>query len=193
MSNDNENVKKLKDELEDLVLKSQAGDSGAFGRIYDLYVDKIYRYFSFRMDAEEALDLTENVFLKCWQNINKYKPTTAGFKAWMFRIAHNLLVDYYRYSRTHQELTEKIKDESDGGDPKFLAEKSMNSLRLRSAMLRLKDKHREVLVLRFINDLGNDEIAKVLGKSEIYVRVLQHRAIKELKEILLREEKNSNN
>lgn len=164
----------------------QAGNRDAFAQLYDCYVEKIYKYFFFKTSQEEAFDLTETVFLKVWENIRAYrKKAGSSFASWLFRIAHNLLIDHYRLNRTNLELDANEADHRQESSPIFLAEQSLSRENLRSALKRLKSSHKEVITLSFINGLENQEIAQVMKKSEGSLRVLKFRALKELKRVLL--------
>jgi len=169
-------------EIEELVLKSQKGDQEAFGKVYDLYVTPIYRYIFYKVSDSDVEDLTEILFLKAWENIRKYKKRKkTSFKSWLFRIAHNLVVDHYRLNREHASLDPWISDTKKEADPARLAQDSLNNERLKFAISKLKKGYQQILILKFINDLSNTEISEVLKKSEGSVRILQFRALKALK------------
>jgi RNA polymerase sigma-70 factor (ECF subfamily) len=98
-------------QLEALVVESQKGDSEAFAQLYDVYVTPIYRYIFYKVKKEDVEDLTEVLFMKAWENIGKYrKQKNKSFKAWLFRIAHNLVVDHYRLTREHNSLDPRLRD-----------------------------------------------------------------------------------
>ena len=94
--------------IQQLVSICQDGGVEAFGAIYDAYVDMVYRYVFYRIDREEVEDLVETVFVKVWENIDKYRPGEFPFSSWLFRVAHNLIVDYYRFHRKHISLNENL-------------------------------------------------------------------------------------
>ncbi len=169
-------------EIENLVFKSQKGDQEAFAKIYDLYVTPIYRYIFYKVSDSDVEDLTEILFLKAWENIRKYKKRkNTSFKSWLFRIAHNLVVDHYRLNREHASLDPWISDTKKEADPARLAQDSLNNEQLKMAISKLKRGYQQILILKFINDLSNTEISEVLKKSEGSVRILQFRALKALK------------
>jgi RNA polymerase sigma-70 factor (ECF subfamily) len=171
--------------VEVLVEKVQKGDMQAFSKLYDYYVEKIYKYFYFKTAQEEAFDLTETVFLKVWDNIRSYRRKGgSSFSSWLFRIAHNLLVDHYRFRQDPLELDPERPDQKTDNSPVFLAEQSLSRRSLKEAMSRLKEEHREVITLAFINGLDNPELSQILKKNEGTLRVLKFRALKELKRIL---------
>ncbi|MBI4994910.1 sigma-70 family RNA polymerase sigma factor [Candidatus Peregrinibacteria bacterium] len=175
------------EEIETLVAQSQSGESLAFGRLYDIFADPIYRYVFYRVKSEEAEDLTELIFLKTWENIRQYRSGQHSFSAWIFRIAHNTVVDYYR-SNNHieEDLTESIPDERRLADASDRTHRSLNQNLLSTAMRELKDRYRQILTLKYINDLSNEEIGYIMGKSQTSIRILQFRALKALRRILER-------
>jgi len=181
-----DDTKKISDaEIEKLVIRSQKGDSEAYAVIYDNFVDQIYRYIFYKVKREEVEDLVENLFLKVWENITKYKKQKkTTFKSWVFRIAHNLVVDHYRMSRTHASLDPRFSDSKRESDPLQMVQISLNNEKLKVALEKLKPNYRNILVLKFINELDNTEISKVLKKSEGSVRILQFRALKSLKQVM---------
>ncbi len=172
-------------EIEKLVIKSQQGDAEAFGIIYDTYVTPIYRYIFYKVKREDVEDLVEQLFLKAWENIRKYKKRKqTSFKSWLFRIAHNLVVDHYRLTREHASLDPRFSDTKKESNPVIQASESLNNDRLKKAIEKLKPNYQQIIILKFLNELSNEEISKVLKKSEGSVRILQFRALKALKIIL---------
>jgi RNA polymerase sigma-70 factor (ECF subfamily) len=180
-----------KEQIEKLVKKAQAGDTDSFGELYDYYVDGIYKYIFFKVDRAEALDLTENVFLKTWENIKKYKKIrNKYFSSWLYRIAHNLVVDYYRMRRESVSLKIDVADDKRMNDPIVLAEQALSQEVLRKAISQLKHKYQQIIIYKYINGLNNREIGKIMGRSEGNLRILKFRALKSLRQIL--EEMNIN-
>jgi RNA polymerase sigma-70 factor, ECF subfamily len=172
-----------KKEIEELVSLAQKGDSDAFASIYDTFVNSIYRYIYFRVPKADAEDLTEQVFLKAWEKIKQYKPAQKGFSAWIFRIAHNLVVDTYRFKKDKEfvELSPNVPEYRREHNPIKMTENSLHSDKLKIALSKLKKNYKQIVILKFINELSNEEIAKILNKSEGSVRILQFRALKALK------------
>ncbi len=175
------------EEVERLVERSQTGDQEAFSELYEIFIDPIYRYVSFRVKNEDAEDIVENIFLRVWEKMGKYeKRKSVAFSAWIFRIAHNMVVDHYRGGdRSLEELPMEIVDESREHNPLLMAQNNLNKEVLKKALGRLKESYREVIVHKFLNDLSNAEVAAILGKSEGSLRILQFRALKALKEELV--------
>lgn len=173
-------------EVEKLVVLSQSGDQEAFARIYDLYIDPVYRYVYYRVNSAEAEDLVETVFLKVWENIRQYRPKQRSFSAWIFRIAHNLVVDHYRSfkDRAFDEIDPQLPDQSRQHNPIKNTQNTLNNEVLKKALAKLKEQYREIILYKFINELSNTEIAGILGRSEGSLRILQFRALKALKKEL---------
>ncbi|MDP2625140.1 MAG: sigma-70 family RNA polymerase sigma factor [Candidatus Peregrinibacteria bacterium] len=174
--------------VQKLVAACQNGDVDAFGTLYDLYIDAIYRYVYYRVDKTEVEDIVENVFIKTWENIDKYKPADCPFSAWLFRIGHNLVVDHYRFHRKHISLRERLPKHlnQSSDDPMDFADQKLNQRYLREALVELNEPYQQVLVLRFLNGFSNPEIAKIMDRKVGNIRILQYRALKELREILKR-------
>jgi len=166
----------------DLVLASQEGNSDAFARLYDGYVQRIYRYVYFRVsDDQLAEDITSNVFLKAWENLHRYRISGSPFIVWLYRIAHNAVIDHYRTAKPTVELQETIMatnpledDLEDGLDRQIESEK------LRQSLQRLTEEQQQVLTLKFIAGMSTSEVAKQIGKREGAVRALQMRALQAL-------------
>ncbi len=164
----------------------QGGDHEAFSRLYDIFIDPIYRYIYYRVNSSDAEDLVETVFLKVWENIRQYKSKKKSFSAWVFRIAHNLVVDYYRAAkdRNFEELDMQIADQDRQHNPIKTVQNILDNQTLKIALRKLKKPYRDLVVYKFINELSNKEIAEILGKSEGSLRILQFRALKALKKEL---------
>ncbi|MBT3864571.1 sigma-70 family RNA polymerase sigma factor [Candidatus Peregrinibacteria bacterium] len=173
-----------KDEMVELLVKrAQKGDADAFGKLYDIFVDQIYRYIYFRVPANDVEDLTETVFLKSWEKIHQYKSGKKRFSAWLFRIAHNLVVDTYRFNKDKNlvELTPNIPEYRREHNPIKTTESALHSDYLKEALAKLKPHYKQIVILKFINELSNQEISEILKKSEGSIRILQFRALKALK------------
>lgn len=172
------------EEERSLVQRAQERDEAAFAKIYESYFDKIYRYLVLRIgDRTEAEDLTQQVFIKVVQRIGSFNWRGAPFSAWLFRIAHNQMVDYVRQRSKRQPLT---LDESVVGqdDPQRTLEVRLDLERVLKAAKKLTRAQQEVISLRFSADLSTREVAKIMNKSEGAIKALQHSAIKVLRRIL---------
>jgi RNA polymerase sigma factor (sigma-70 family) len=176
-----------KEEIEGLVLIAQKGDHDAFSKLYDIFIDPIYRYIFFRVKSEDAEDILETLFMKVWEHLKQYKrKKNKSFSAWVFRIAHNLVVDYYRASKKHatSELTSQIADKNRNHDPLKNTQDNLDKDKLKIALAKLKKQYQEIIVYKFVNELSNKEISQILSKSEGSLRILQFRALKALKKEL---------
>ncbi len=164
-------------------------DQDAFVQAYDLYVDDIHRFVYFKVgNKEEANDLTSIIFLKTWDYIksNSLKDSRT-LRALLYKIARTTIIDYYRQSRPHVSLDDEEKkiDVIDENQD-VMSQISINSdLELiRKKLPELKIEYREVLIMRFVNDLSLEEISEITGKSKGNTRVLVFRALKALRELI---------
>ena len=173
----------------ELIIRAQNGDAEAFGDLYENYLDTIYRYVYYRLqNHQDAEDLTEMVFLKAWQKIPDYSIGKTPFVAWLYRIAHNRVIDHYRTRKDTLSLSEQvpIRDEKMDLEEHVLSQEEKRTLS--KAINQLSPLHQHVLVLRFISGLKPSEVADVLDRNVGAVRVLQHRALKALHALLTAEE-----
>lgn len=160
----------------------------ALADIYSEYYDKIARYIYVRMgNRAEAEDLAGEVFLKALKSLDSYQERGLPMPAWLFRIAHNLLVDYLR--QTSRRGTVSLDDvpvvaES---DPQEMAETNIELVRVSEAMNQLTPAQRQVIELRFFGGLTSEETSSVLHKSSGAVREMQSAAIKRLRQLLIEE------
>jgi len=175
-----------------LVQRAIGHDPEAFGRLYDIHVDRVYRHIYYRVGNEEdAEDLTQQVFLKAWQAIHSYKKTASPFIAWLMTISHNLVVDFYRTKKDKAYLEAEVLADDTASSPERAAEASFEQQRLRKAILQLGSDEQQVIILRFIEGFEFAEIASVLKKKEGNVRVILHRSLVKLRNILEKESKES--
>jgi RNA polymerase sigma-70 factor (ECF subfamily) len=163
---------------------SQRGDAEAFALVYDELVKPVYRYIYYRVEDEIAEDLTEDTFFKVWQNLKKYKKGKHPFSSWVFKIAHNLVVDHYRRNKTTEEIDEGMADPSDNINPAKQTDIKLTNIRLRKIIRKLPDNYQQVIILKYINEFDNKEIADAIGKSEGAVRTIQFRALEKLKSLI---------
>lgn len=177
-------------QIEKLVKKAQKNDEKSFTVLYDSFFDRIFRYVSFRVPATEAEDLVGDIFFKIVQNLKKYKSQkNSGFTAWIFKISHNTVIDFYRKQK---ELLGKDNEDDDNffmmlpdeknprPDEKVL--KKEEATTLRNFLQKLSPPHREILELKFLEEFSNKEITKITGKSEGNIRIIQLRALRELRQ-----------
>jgi RNA polymerase sigma-70 factor (ECF subfamily) len=168
-----------------LVQLAVTRDSSAFACLYDRHVVRIYRHIYYLVnDSREAEDLTAQTFLKAWEAIDRYKERGAPFVAWLLRIAHNLTVSFLRSKRDHSVLEDNYVDHKMGRNPEQALEQASDENSVREAVLRLREEQRQVIMLRFVEELDYREVAAVIGKSVPAVRVIQHRALGNLRKLM---------
>jgi RNA polymerase sigma-70 factor (ECF subfamily) len=173
---------------ESLVLEVQRGDLNAFSGIYEAYYDRVFRYILVRLHNQaEAEDLASEVFLKALQAVGEYKLKGVSFAAWLFRIAHNLIIDHVRRrnKRPTTELDDTLPLTQDSPDELVLL--GLTSEAVKKAMTELTDSQRQVIALRFGGGLSLAETAEAMGKKEGAIKAMQFSAIQALRRILARE------
>jgi len=169
-----------------LVRQAVKGDQKAFAQLYEQYFERIFRYLAVRIgDKAEAEDMTQQVFLKVIQSISSFKWKGVPFSAWLFRIAHNQLVDYFRKKKKQPATLFDESLVSSDSNPQLMAEHSVDVEQLRLATKQLTEAQREVISLRFAGELSVAEVARIMGKSQGAVKSLQHSAIAALRRVLL--------
>jgi RNA polymerase sigma-70 factor (ECF subfamily) len=169
----------------DDVLAAQA-DRAAFGALYRRYLDRVYGYCFYLLgDHHDAEDVTERTFVAALAAIDGFRDEGASFRAWLFRIAHNQLANTLRTRGRHPSTPlDAAPEPSTVTDPLAELTRDEDARRVRRALSQLAEDRRQVLVLRFVDGLSTAEIGAVLGRSAGAVRVLQHRALRDLAEEL---------
>lgn len=169
--------------------KDKSGENKEiFTRAYDDYIDQIYRFVYFKVGSkEEAQDLTSAVFLKTWDYINKNKIRKKTLRALIYKIARNAVIDYYRgrsmTQNNMESLDEGLNIIDERQDMIKSIELSMDMTLISESLGELKDEYREVIILRFTEELSISEISSILEKSKGNTRVLLFRALKALREL----------
>lgn len=171
----------------DLVLQAVHGDKQAFGRLFEMYYEQIFKYLQVRMSAHaEAEDLAETVFLKAWQFLPSFGQTgkAQNFRAWLYRIAHNALIDHRRAQKPESALDAAVPYASNMQNPDEMFEVSETWRHISRAISTLDDTSQHVIISRFLAGLSHKEIAHTLGVSDGNVRIVQYRAIRKIREML---------
>ncbi len=186
-------IKKFKNKQTLSRLKSH--DKEIFTKVYDDNVKDINRFVYFKIGSrEEANDLTSIIFLKTWNHIqNNTLEDAKTLRALLYKVARNAIIDYYRERGSHKPIS--LDDEKNPVD--IAADLSQSDKldndrdikRIISKLPFLKEEYREIIIMRFINDLTLEEIGDVTQKSRGNIRVLLHRALKALKELIENDEK----
>ena len=179
-----------REELQRLVEQASKGDAGAFGKLYDLYLDMVYRYVYYKVGAQaEAEDLTSQVFVKAWEAIPRFQWREVPFSHWLMRLARNAVIDHYRTAKPHGELDSELVSQEHGPQAEYLRQERFRELE--AAIRQLPEDQRAVIELRFIEDMDYAEVALITGKSQGALRVMQFRALAALRKILEQEGKQS--
>lgn len=167
-------------EIGRLVERAAGGDFEAFGEIYGIYLDRIYRYILYQVkDKMTAEDLTEEVFLKAWKGLKSYRGKGKAFSSWLYRIAHNHVVDHFRSKERDSSLDTEMIAALDG--PEQEVEEGIMQQELLEALSHLTPQRRRVIILKFIEGLDTSEIAQIMRKSQGAIRVMQMRALAALR------------
>jgi RNA polymerase sigma-70 factor, ECF subfamily len=172
-----------------LVQRSAARDQAAFAELYDRFLDEVYRYVYYRSgNRSDAEDLTEQVFLQAWAAIDRFRWQGKPFVAWLYSVAHNLLVDRHRRSGPVQSL--------DAADHRLDLEhphaarafsQCIDADLLATAIKQLTPEQQQVIALKFVHGYDTAEIARLMEKREGTIRALQLRALQSLRRHLQRE------
>jgi len=155
-----------------------------FSKIYDQYIDKIYRFIFLKVNSQEiAQDLTSETFLRGWEAFKNEE--IENIQAFLYQIARNLVTDHYREKGKAQVVSAEYWEVADPGqnlEEKSLLESDIDNIR--TALVSLKEEYQDVIIWHYLDDLPIPEVAKLLGRTEEATRVLLHRALKALREKL---------
>jgi RNA polymerase sigma-70 factor (ECF subfamily) len=171
--------------MKEALIKAKNGNAEAFGCLYDTFLDQLYRFVYIRVgNREDAEDVTEQIFLAAFKSISQYEDRGISFEAWLYTIARNKIIDFYRTKKGSAPLesAEHIPDK--GKRPDEITEDVLMHESLMTAMHTLAPAYQEILILKYIEDLENLEISAILEKPVDQIRVLQQRAIKKLKTLM---------
>ncbi len=169
-----------------LMKRAKEGDASATGELYQNHRLGIFRYLFYRTgDTQTADDLTSEVFLRMVRSLPGYQIQDAPFRAWLFKIARNILNDHYRKinGRNEVQLEENMADLPIHDQPRPV-EGSLNSVTLQQALEMLSSEQRDVVVMRFVTGMSITEVAHTLNKSEDAIKGLQRRALSNLRSVL---------
>ncbi len=170
-----------------LLERAKAYDIDALAEIYDHYEVKIYSYIYHRVGSQPvAQDLTSQVFLRVLEAIQHQRTWESSFSGWLYRIAHNLVIDHYRRrGRDNQVTIDEVPMLPARGDgPEQAAERAVVAANLRIAINRLTEEQAQVVTLRFLEGLSITEVAEAMGKTEGAIKAMQYRAVTSLRRLL---------
>jgi RNA polymerase sigma-70 factor (ECF subfamily) len=169
-----------------LIERAKNYDAEALGELYRFFADAVFRYVYYRVGVREvAEDLVGDVFVRALEGLPAYEDTGSPFEAWLYRIAHARVVDYYRRQKVRRaaSLDEGLVDDGGSDLSHWVAERD-DVRRIWGALSHLTDEQQEVISLRFIAGYSTAEVAEVMKKSEGAIRALQHRALASLRRLL---------
>lgn len=170
-----------------IIKKIKKGDIESFGLLYDHYFEQIYRFIFLKVNhKEDAQDLTHQVFLQAFKKIGDYEEKGFPFSSWLYKIARNEIIDFYRSKKTNVALEEleNVLTDANQENIKDRLDLKIQIEKVRLALKKIKPEYQDVIIMRFIEDLSIKEVAEILNKTEGAIKLIQHRAIASLKKIL---------
>lgn len=182
------NAEPLNAEPDEVLAIRARQDREAFGILYERHVRRIYNYVYYRTGTvADAEDLTARTFFQALNNVQRYQVQGVPFSAWLFRIAHNLVANWHRDTGRHRALPIDglIEFAGDAAAPDESAEVAEERAALHRAVRRLQTDRQQLLILKFVEQLSNDEIATIMGRSEGAIKALLHRTVKSLRDDLV--------
>ncbi|NLX36111.1 MAG: sigma-70 family RNA polymerase sigma factor [Chloroflexi bacterium] len=165
-------------------VRAAQADPAAFGAIYEHYVDRIYSYIYHRVgNAHDAEDLTSRTFFRAFAHLDEYQDKGFAFSAWLYRIAHNLVANWYRDSKRRQmvALDELVIQSDPKLHPEQVATDSDEARLLNELVATLDSTRQELLYLKFHEGLSNAEVGRVMGRTEGAIKSLYHRTLLQLR------------
>jgi RNA polymerase sigma-70 factor (ECF subfamily) len=164
-----------------LVDKAANGNFNAFGNLYGIYLDRIYRYVYYHVkDQMMAEDITEEVFVKAWKAIKSCKGRGRTFSSWIYRIAHNHMINSQRNS--NRSISMGMESLTTVSDRRQEVDNTADKYELTELLDELPINQKQVLILKFLEGMSNSEIAKIMNKSEGAIRILQMRGLSSLRQ-----------
>lgn len=183
-----ENQDLEREALDESALIEQAKqDREAFGMLYELHIDRIYNYIYYRVgNSHDAEDLTARVFFRAIQHIHNYQDQGVPFSAWLYRIARNMLANWYRDNSKRQMISlDSVRQQHAVDDPEFATELQEDREALLAGILRLPSDRQELLILKYVERMSNAEIGRIMERSEGAIKSLYHRTMLSLRDDLL--------
>lgn len=169
----------------DLITRARQGESQAWAEIYEEFFDRIFRFIFFKIGSqEEAEDLSSRVFLKAIESAGSFRWRGVPLSAWLFRIAHNLVIDHHRRAASQRRYLEQATDPDPLPSAEDEALRAVEQEEVRRAVAQLTPAQQEVINLRFGGGLSTAETAQAMKKSLAAVKALQHSALVNLRKII---------
>jgi RNA polymerase sigma-70 factor (ECF subfamily) len=169
----------------DLISLACDGNAEAFGVLYEKYLDQIYNYIYYRTSSgKEAEDICSRVFLRALNHIEKYEDRGYPFSAWLYRIAHNLVVNWYRDSQRSDEISllDHYPPPSVDGSVEEKIEQKDEREELLKVIRDLPEDRKELLILKHVEGLTNSEIGQIMDRTEGAIKALYHRTLESLRD-----------
>ena len=165
-------------------------DPEAFGQLYERYVTKIYNYVYYRTgNHHDAEDLTARTFLQALKHVHRYVDRGLPFSAWLYRIAHNLVANWHRdHSRRQVIALDEIALVSGRPHPEVKLELEDDQRKLLRMIRHMPGDRQQLLILKFVEQMSNREIAQIMGRSEGAVKSLYHRTLLSLRDTWVSEQ-----
>ena len=162
-------------------------DSEAFGQLYERYVERVYNYIYYRTGSVyDAEDLTERVFMRALRHIHNYSDRGLPFSAWLYRIAHNLVANWYRDNSRRKEVPLEdslaVHPRSEHPEQELLRVEERE--RLLAVLRGIPEDRQQLILLKFVEHLSNAEIAEIMGRTEGAIKSLYHRTLLSLRDEL---------
>jgi RNA polymerase sigma-70 factor, ECF subfamily len=164
-------------------VRAAQADRAFFATLYRRYLDRVYGYAFYQLgDHHDAEDVTERIFLAVLRALPDFRDQGSTFRAWLFRIAHNTIANAHRSRarRRTEPLPDDFQRAAPNADPAPQVALADELREIRHAVAQMPDDRRQVILLRFVDDLSTNEIAQVLDRSPGAIRVLLHRSLREL-------------
>lgn len=169
----------------ELISLATEGSAEAFGALYEKYIDQIYNYIYYRTsNGKDAEDLCSRVFIRALRHIERYEDRGYPFSAWLYRIAHNLVVNWYRDQDRSEEisLADHYPPPVVDGSVEGKIEKQDEREQLLQVLKRLPEDRQELLILKHVEGMTNLEIGQIMDKTEGAIKALYHRTLESLRD-----------
>jgi RNA polymerase sigma-70 factor (ECF subfamily) len=175
----------MEDDEHDLLIQAQQGSVEAFGNLYERFAPAVFRFLYSQLDSrQDAEDLTADVFFRVWQALPRYHQRGVPFLAYLFKVARNVRIDHYRRSAIARLTNRSNQDDElplTGSGPAELMQIRQDHQEIRKVLDSLRSDYRQVLMLRFVEEMDVEETARHMQRSPGAVRVLTHRALAALR------------
>ncbi len=178
-------VRRIAGPVKQLVKKAQKGDRPALGKLYELFLDRIFRFVRFKVStAEDAEDITQETFMKMWRGLKSYRDDGPPFEAWLYKIARNSVIDYYRKRKSAVPLDAIGQIADRGKTPEEITIASIGRDEALKALRKLNPDYQEIIIHKFIQEKDAGEISAIMDKPAAHIRVLQSRALNALRKAI---------